>query len=78
MPLFDWPASTASHVVTAPNFWIYWAVTIPLTLLVLTIWTAWIKVVVPRQERQDEEALESWEVKVNTDERMEDELKYEA
>jgi flagellar biosynthesis/type III secretory pathway M-ring protein FliF/YscJ len=60
MPLFDWPASTPSHIATTSNFWVYWAVTVPLTILVLAIWTVWIKVVVPRQNRQDEKTLASW------------------
>jgi hypothetical protein len=72
MPLFDWTSSTSSHIATTPSFWIFWAITIPLTLLVLTIWAAWMKIVVPRQQLQDEEILESWKEDVEKDEVKQD------
>ncbi|KAI0384083.1 hypothetical protein F5Y04DRAFT_235340 [Hypomontagnella monticulosa] len=34
MPLFDWSALTMGGVVT-DRFWVYWAVTVPLTLLII-------------------------------------------
>jgi hypothetical protein len=39
MPLFDW---TSSSVIN-PSFWIYWAITIPATFLVLAIWRIWYR-----------------------------------
>lgn len=39
MPMFDWNApvnKTLSH-----RFWIYWAVTIPLTVVVIVCWIFW-------------------------------------
>lgn len=39
MPIFVWDA-TADGLVTR-HFWIYWAVTAPLTAVVLIIWLAW-------------------------------------
>ena len=30
------------------RFWIYWAVTVPLTVLVLSIWLTWIWFKMPR------------------------------
>jgi hypothetical protein len=43
MPMFDWSASGTSAEADNPKtvsqkFWIYWAVTIPLTLLVMILW----------------------------------------
>ncbi|CAG8956160.1 hypothetical protein HYFRA_00012077 [Hymenoscyphus fraxineus] len=40
MPLFNWDSETQAGVVNG-RFWIYWAVTIPGTLLVLASWRAW-------------------------------------
>jgi hypothetical protein len=40
MPLLDWKAPTIVSVATA-RFWIYWAVTIPLTAAVLLLWSTW-------------------------------------
>lgn len=37
MPLFDCISSTRSDIATTQNFWIFCAITIPLTLLVLAI-----------------------------------------
>jgi len=42
MPLFDWEASTSSSVVKT-RFWIYWAVTVPATVIVLVLWRMWFK-----------------------------------
>ena len=41
MGVFDWQADVAATVVTT-RFWIYWATVVPLTLLVLGAWAAWI------------------------------------
>ena len=40
MPLFDWSSSTSMPSATG-NFWVYWATTIPATILVLVIWRVW-------------------------------------
>lgn len=40
MPMFDWDA--AENKLVNRRFWLYWAVTIPLTILVLTVWSIWV------------------------------------
>ena len=40
MPLLDWQAPTGTSVVSH-RFWIYWAVTVPLTAAVLLLWSTW-------------------------------------
>jgi len=40
MPLFNWDADQSAPVVKE-RFWIYWAVTVPLTLTTLVIWLSW-------------------------------------
>ena len=75
MPLFDWASSTSGHIVINPNFWIFWAITGPLTLLVLALWAAWMKIVVPRQQIRDEETLETWKDEVKKDETKQDQTK---
>jgi hypothetical protein len=40
MPLFDWNTSSSSSVLS-DKFWVYWAVTIPVTILVIVIWRFW-------------------------------------
>jgi len=41
MPLFDWSATSASTIMTG-RFWVYWAMTIPLTLVTMIIVSVWI------------------------------------
>jgi hypothetical protein len=44
MPLLNWPAGLSEEQldqVISPRFKYYWAVTIPLTMLVLAIWAVW-------------------------------------
>ena len=55
MPLFDWQAARGSPVVTH-RFWIYWAITIPLTIVVVAIWFVWIAMKASRHAREDKAA----------------------
>ena len=41
MSMFNWQASGTEPVLSS-RFWIYWAVTLPLTLLVLSVWLSWL------------------------------------
>ena len=41
MPLFNWSADSGQDVLTN-RFWVYWALTIPLTVVVMAIWWIWI------------------------------------
>jgi hypothetical protein len=42
MPLFNWDATSSSSVLDS-RFWIYWAVTVPATFIVLLLWRMWFK-----------------------------------
>ena len=42
MPLFQWDA-VGNNKVVSNRFWIYWAVTVPLTCLTLLFWVLWTK-----------------------------------
>jgi hypothetical protein len=39
MPMFDWESNGKDTI--SPNFWIYWAVSIPLTLITAGGWRVW-------------------------------------
>ena len=41
MSMFNWQASGTDRVLSS-RFWIYWAVTLPLTLLVFSVWFFWL------------------------------------
>lgn len=43
MPLLNWQAEAIEDIVS-PRFWIYWAVTLPLTITVLVAWGMWLTV----------------------------------
>jgi len=40
MPLFDWDVDPGGTVFE-PRFYIYWAVTAPLTVITMIIWLSW-------------------------------------
>ena len=40
MPMFNWDASGSARSIDR-HFWIYWAVTLPLTVVVIVVWLAW-------------------------------------
>lgn len=39
MSMFEWPHTPGQTV--SSRFWVYWAITLPLTLVVVIIWLAW-------------------------------------
>lgn len=53
MPFFNW--QDESVLLNVDNFWIYWAVTVPLTVVTLVAWTLWIRVVRPDGQRHRKE-----------------------
>lgn len=58
IPLFQWQATP----VVSNRFWIYWAVTIPLTLVTLLVWYYWTKrqtKIHRRQESKAQDALQN-------------------
>jgi hypothetical protein len=44
MPLLDWQAGSRRGLV-GPGFWVYFALTIPHTALILGEWAVWIRVI---------------------------------
>ena len=58
MPILDWNADRASEVVTR-HAWLYLAVTLPLTILVLIVWSGWVFVSERMHRRTDEDARAS-------------------
>lgn len=66
MPLFDWEAKPGEPVMTS-RFWIYWVVTVPLTLVVVTTWLVWLKRKALLRRRQDKEARASWGIEKVTE-----------
>lgn len=47
MSLFEWDATKGSEVVNR-RFWVYWAITIPLTIVTFMAWMLWL-----RYQRED-------------------------
>ncbi|ETS76471.1 hypothetical protein PFICI_11858 [Pestalotiopsis fici W106-1] len=41
MPLFEWNADTGAYPSSTPFQWVYWAITLPLTILLMAGWRAW-------------------------------------
>jgi hypothetical protein len=44
MSMFDWQASDSSSsygLSVSSYIWVYWVVTVPLTLLVMAVWRKW-------------------------------------
>ena len=42
MPLFEWNA-VGDGILVSKRFWVYWAVTVPLTFLTLVVWVLWTR-----------------------------------
>ena len=52
MPLFNWQASENASILS-DHFWIYWAVTVPLTIAVIAVWFVWITRKMNRHAKED-------------------------
>jgi hypothetical protein len=61
MPFFETTLDVTGNALLKirPQFWIYWAVTIPITLSVLGLWAVWLRFTAKRHEKEDEEMLGS-------------------
>ena len=55
MNMFDWRADDDS--VVASRFWIYWIITIPLTLMTVCMWYIWVNKRAALARKQDSEAI---------------------
>jgi hypothetical protein len=58
MPILNWSAASPSEIVTN-HFWVYWAVTIPLTLLTMLVVSFWIVIRGKKNEAISEAARKS-------------------
>ena len=77
MPILDWNADRASEVVTR-RAWIYLAVTLPLTILVLCVWFGWLFVSERMHRKTDENARASLFPRRKEDESSTDEVSEDA
>jgi hypothetical protein len=50
--MFNWQADSGTTVVS-PRFWIYGAITLPLTIVVVLVWFIWIQRKDSRHRRED-------------------------
>ncbi|RSL88390.1 hypothetical protein BHE90_000049 [Fusarium euwallaceae] len=51
MDLFDWSAKDGKRVINS-RFWTYWAIALPLTLMVLIGWLSWLKMHQKNEDRK--------------------------
>ena len=55
MPFFDY-SNSPSTLLTEPNFWIYWAITIPLTVSVLIVYLSYVVWIERKNRSEDKDA----------------------
>lgn len=65
MPLFQWDTQTVGHSVVSRQFWMYWAVSIPLTFVTLTLWFAWMRKQERRHRARELESIEGLDREIN-------------
>lgn len=61
MPMFGWgdpPTTSSDSVSVTANFWIYWVVTGPLTVVVMAGWFAWYFYKNSQWEKDDKDDLQ--------------------
>jgi hypothetical protein len=73
MPFFNFAAPGGNGILSS-QFWIYWAVSIPLTIIVILLWTIWYRWSVNQHRIEDEKQSASTAIfgaLDGTDDRME-------
>ena len=55
MPLFRWDAPLSKDGIVSRHFWIYWAVTVPLTIVVLVVGYLWTRAQIQRSKIKNDE-----------------------
>jgi nitrogen fixation-related uncharacterized protein len=53
MPFFNFDAPATNEIVSH-QFWIYWAATLPVTIIVIILWTIWYIWTVKNRQPEDE------------------------
>lgn len=65
MPLFRWDTQTVGHSVVSRHLWVYWAVSVPLTFLTLTLWFVWMRLQTRRHRARELESMEGLNREMN-------------
>jgi hypothetical protein len=63
MSMFNWNPPEGSRPQISPYMWVYWAISVPLTVLTLMIWRLWWKIEDARYNYQITRAKEGYEVR---------------
>lgn len=65
MPLFRWDERTLSpHSALSRQFWVYWAVTVPLTVITVTLWFAWMHLQMKLHRARDAKGREELDLEI--------------
>jgi hypothetical protein len=54
MTFFEWQSSKSNDIYVSPLFWIYWAISIPLTIAVLGTYLLWDRRLSMKAHKEDE------------------------
>ena len=64
-PLFHWSPENSGNSVVSKQFWIFWATSIPLTIVTLGAWVIWIRIQSRRHRNHDIEQRTSLDDELN-------------
>ena len=59
MPLFQWRPTTVGESSMGEQFWVYWAVSVPLTVLTVAFCAVWTRRQMRRQQENKEAGMKS-------------------
>lgn len=65
MPLFRWNTEASGNSIVSKQMWVYWAVTLPLTFVTLSLWLAWMRLQTRRHRVRDLEWRETLDREIN-------------
>lgn len=66
--MFDWKPESPETQITSKYFWVYWAVTIPLTATVIGVWRVWWGMEEKKYQEELRRAKQDLKIPVDYDE----------
>ena len=57
MPVFQWDFDKKTSFMVSGHFWVFWVISLPLTLLTLALWYAWTRLHIHRHHVAERQPL---------------------
>ena len=71
MGMINWTPSAGAKPTVTPYVWVYWAIAVPLTIIVIIVWRIWWKIEDAKYQQQLSKAMQEYDKKKSPFENLE-------